>query len=114
MAVGYQALLANQPTSTSTGINNTALGTSALQGNTTGSSNIAVGKSAGVNLTTGNSNIAIGNLGVAGESTTIRIGTPGTQTDTYLTGVIHGNGSGLTGISGGGGKSWVAVAGTTQ
>ena len=36
---------------------------------------------------------------MAGESNTIRIGTPGTQTDTYLAGIIHGDGSGLTGIA---------------
>jgi len=41
--------------------------------------------SAGVNLTTGNNNIDIDNLGVAGESNTIRIGTQ--QTTTFIKGI---------------------------
>lgn len=86
-------------TSNTTGGSNTAVGVSALQLNTTGSNNIAVGSSAGMNLTTGNSNIDIGNQGVAGESGIIRIGTPGTHSDTYLSGVVHGNGSGLTNLT---------------
>jgi hypothetical protein len=36
---------------------------------------------------------------MAGENNTIRIGTPGVQTATYLAGVINGDGSGLTGIN---------------
>ena len=55
--------------------------------NTTGSSNIALGASAGQNLTTGSNNIDIGNAGVAGESNTIRIGTVGTQTNTFIAGI---------------------------
>ena len=94
VAVGFQALYANQPVSTATGINNTALGTGALLNNTTGTNNIAVGYTAGNALTTGDNNIDIGHGGVAGESNIIRIGT--TQTDTWLAGIIHGNGSGLT------------------
>jgi len=57
-----------------TGGFNTASGADALERNTTGSNNIALGSSAGFNLTTGSNNIDIGNLGVAGESDTIRIG----------------------------------------
>jgi hypothetical protein len=53
----------------------------------TGSNNIAVGFEAGINLTTGNNNIEIGNLGVAGESGAIRIGTAGTQTTTFIAGI---------------------------
>ncbi len=98
--------------SNTTGTGNAAVGWSALANNTTGFGNIALGRRAGQNLTTGNNNIVIGNEGVAGEANTIRIGTPGTQTDTYLTGVVHGDGSGLTGV--GGGLSWVSIAGTTQ
>jgi hypothetical protein len=45
-----------------------------------------LGDSAGFN-TTGRNNIDIGNAGVADESNTIRIGTVGTQTDTYIAGV---------------------------
>ena len=76
---------------------NTAIGGSALYNNTKGSNNIAMGYRAGYNLTTGSSNIDIGNLGVAGESNTIRIGT--SQTNTVIAGVISGNGGGLTNLA---------------
>jgi uncharacterized coiled-coil protein SlyX len=69
------------------GINNTALGADALYGNTTGSTNIGIGFAAGFSLTTGSNNIDIGNLGVAAESNTIRIGTAGTQTATFIAGI---------------------------
>lgn len=82
---GCQALANNG------GSNNTATGAFALRGNSgngsgntadgyraltnnSGSENIALGDSAGIRLTNGNSNIDIGNLGIAGESNTIRIG----------------------------------------
>jgi Chaperone of endosialidase len=98
-AVGGAALRNN-----TTGAQNTAIGGEALLSNTTGNNNIGVGMSAGYNLTTGNNNIAmglnagsklttgnddidIGNQGVAGESGTIRIGTTGTQTATYIAGI---------------------------
>jgi len=97
-AVGTDALVYND-----SGVSNTAVGLSALGANTTGSGNIAIGNGAlgsntgggqylaigfvaGVNLTTGNFNIDINNLGVAGESGTIRIGTAD-QTATYLAGI---------------------------
>ena len=88
-ATGTDALFSN------TGSGNMAIGFNALSSNTTGGNNIALGQSAGANLTTGNSNIDIGNEGVAGESDTIRIGTVGTQTATYIAGIreaplIHG------------------------
>ena len=70
-----------------TGFNNTATGVNALYDNTSGSNNIALGFAAGTNLTIGGNNIDIGNYGVAGESNTIRIGTSGTQTATYLAGI---------------------------
>ena len=91
-AVGTGALLFNVD-----GADNTAIGWSALEQNN-GSANIAVGEKAGLNLTTGANNIDIGSPGVAGESDIIRIGDGTTQTDTYLTGVIHGDGSGLSDI----------------
>ena len=72
-----------------------------------------MGNNAGPSLTTGNNNIAIGTTGVAGEAGIIRIGTPGTQTDTYLTGIIHGNGSGLTGITGASLASGLTLGGPT-
>jgi hypothetical protein len=84
-ATGFDALQHN-----TTGIQNTALGEDALRFNTTGNQNIAVGVEAGENLTAGNNNIDIGNQGVASESNTIRIGTQGTQTATYIAGVSGG------------------------
>ena len=82
-ATGRGALRGN-----TTGDSNTATGRGALNMNTTGSSNIALGYLAGTNLTTGDNNIDIGNLGVAAdESNTIRIGTQGTQTKTFIAGI---------------------------
>jgi trimeric autotransporter adhesin len=81
-AAGNYALFKN-----TSGFNNTANGVNALYYNTTGSNNIALGFSAGVNLTTGSNNIDIGNYGVAGEANTIRIGTVGTQTATFIAGI---------------------------
>jgi hypothetical protein len=46
-----------------------------------------LGDSAGWDLTTGDFNIYIGNRGVAAESNTIRIGTVGTQTRTFIAGI---------------------------
>jgi hypothetical protein len=83
-ATGYSALDGN-----TTGYNNTALGVSALRSNSTGNNNIAVGYEAGSNLTTGDNNIDIGHLGVAGESSTIRIGTDVLHSTTYLAGDVY-------------------------
>ena len=80
--MGVAALSAN-----TTGGNNSANGFQALQSNTTGSNNIALGSLAGANFTTGSNNIDIGNPGVAAESNTIRIGTGGTQTVTFIAGI---------------------------
>jgi hypothetical protein len=98
IAIGSQALIGN-----STGGGNTAVGYFALYHNasgirnialgfnaghlTTGSDNIALGADAGKNRTTGDYNIDIGNQGVAAEGNTIRIGTQGTQTATYIAGI---------------------------
>lgn len=71
----------------STGVHNTASGASALFANTSGNNNIALGWEAGDNLTTGNHNIDIGSQGVAGEDSTIRLGTEGRQTTTFIAGV---------------------------
>jgi hypothetical protein len=98
-ADGYQALYSN-----STGFNNNAAGAvalysntignyneasghAALFSNTTGSYNVAVGYAAGYNQTTGSNNIYISHRGVAGESGVTRIGTPDTQTETYIAGI---------------------------
>src|SRR5262249_39742577 len=80
-AIGFGA------SSNTTGSGNTAIGANALGSNTTGTNNIILGFNAGVNLTTGSSNIDIGNAGVAAESKTIRIGTTGTQTRTFIAGI---------------------------
>jgi Chaperone of endosialidase len=80
-AEGGDALALN-----TTGIHNTAIGRAALLTNTSGSNNIALGNGAGLSLTTGDDNIDIGNLGVTGESDTIRIGNMG-HTATYLAGI---------------------------
>jgi Chaperone of endosialidase len=80
-ASGHGALYRNK-----TGSNNTADGQNALR-NTTGNSNIAIGSYAGFNLTTGSNNIDIFDRGVAGDANTIRIGTQGTQTTTFIAGI---------------------------
>jgi hypothetical protein len=46
-----------------------------------------LGFNAGKNITTGSDNIDIGNVGIAGESNTIRIGAVGTQTNTFIAGI---------------------------
>jgi len=89
VALGFQALGDNQ-----TGANNTACGTSALIGNTTGSNNIAIGGNAGKNLTTGSNDIDVFDPGVAGDANTIRLGTVGTQSQTFIAGV---SGTAVTG-----------------
>jgi hypothetical protein len=81
IATGIDALHHN-----TIGNGNTATGGQALLSNTTGNGNIALGFNAGLNLTTGDNNIDIGNVGVAGESGTIRIG-GANQTATYVAGI---------------------------
>jgi hypothetical protein len=73
-----------------TGSNNVFSGTGAGTNNTTGSNNIFLGFSAGGLNKTGSNNITIGNKGSSGDANTIRIGTQGTQTATYIAG-IYGN-----------------------
>jgi hypothetical protein len=82
-ATGEGALFSN-----TTADDNTAMGASAL-GHSKGSFNIGIGSGAGLNLTTGDNNIDIFDPGVAGESNTIRIGTQGTQTDTFIAGIYQ-------------------------
>ena len=77
------------------GDTNTAVGFGALLNSSRASNNIALGAAAGSNLTFGGNNIDVGNTGVAGENKTIRIGTTGTQTATFIAGI-----SGAT-VSGG-------------
>jgi hypothetical protein len=89
VASGYQTLYFN-----TTGYQNTADGDAALSLNTTGNNNIALGYGAGGSLTTGSNNIDIGNLGNREEGNTIRIGTEGTQTATYIAGISGATASG--------------------
>jgi len=70
-----------------TGGHNTAVGRDALFNNTVGSFNIGIGYIGGFNLTDGDLNIDIGNSGVAGEANTIRIGTEGNHSRTFIAAV---------------------------
>jgi trimeric autotransporter adhesin len=81
LASGVNALGTN-----TTGNQNLADGTNALE-NSTGSSNIGLGFQAGQNLTTGSNDVDIANLGKAGESKVMRLGTKGDQRKTFLAGV---------------------------
>jgi hypothetical protein len=92
-ANGVGALLGNH-----TGSHNTAIGRSALRDNTSGNGNIAVGASAGANITTGRHNIDIGSPGGSGEANTIRIGTKGTQTATFIAGISGATVAGGVGV----------------
>ena len=83
--IGFVALEAN-----TTGNSNTAVGANALR-NATGSDNIALGEGAGVAVLAGNNNIEIGNGGANADDNTIRIGLEGTQTQTFIAGIL-GNG----------------------
>ena len=98
-AIGSQALQSNTTgdwntaiggsytlVSNTTGTDNTAVGTSALFANTTGSRNIAVGSGAGQNIDGNSDNIDIGNQGVAGDASTIRIGSVA-QNATFIAGI---------------------------
>jgi len=89
-AIGAQAINYNV-----SGDYNVAVGYNALEylgsvGGAGGDNDIAFGYNSGTALTGNESgDIDIGNVGVLGENNIIRIGTPGTQTDTYLTGIVH-------------------------
>jgi hypothetical protein len=80
-AVGVFALFNN-----SRGSRNVAVGAESLKRNT-GSDNIGVGYEAGMNVGAGSNTICIGHPGVTGDNKTIRIGTIGTQTNTFIAGV---------------------------
>jgi hypothetical protein len=87
-AQGNSALFNN-----STGKRNVAVGINALFDNTVGYSNTAIGAYAGRRIT-GNDNIAVANIGVAGESQTMRLGTQGSAgvinsgvTRTFIAGI---------------------------
>ena len=80
VAEGFKSLYANTK-----GDENVAIGQQALAANTTRVLNVAIGANAGSNLTTGAGNVDIANAGVAGESTTIRIGDG--QNATFVDGI---------------------------
>lgn len=72
------------------GSDNTALGSGSGGGNLTGTDNVYIGKSSGASHNGAEtSNIIISSNGVSGDSTKIRIGTSGTHTNTFISG-IHG------------------------
>jgi hypothetical protein len=91
-ANGFYALANN-----TNGSFNVADGGEALFSATSGTNNIALGYKAGYNISTGSSNIDIGNQGLSTDTNIIRIGS--TQSQTYLAGVITGNGAGLTNLN---------------
>jgi hypothetical protein len=80
-ALGYNALLNN-----ATGNNNTAIGAGSLL-NSTGSNNVAFGSQAGSNILSGSNNIDISSLGSSSDSGVVRVGTPGTQTKIFISGI---------------------------
>jgi hypothetical protein len=99
-AIGYNALVDNNSgggntaigegalRSNTTGGGNTASGANALYSNTTASNNIAIGNGAASSVSGSNgNNIHIGSVGAPGDSNTIRVGTQGTQTSTYIAGI---------------------------
>ncbi len=91
-ANGYEALYSG-----GTGGSNVADGALALYSSVTGGNNIALGHQAGYYITSGSSNIDIGNPGLPTDTNLIRIGTG--QTQTFIAGVINGNGAGLTNLN---------------
>jgi trimeric autotransporter adhesin len=96
-AFGFRALLSHTTSNgnsafggealegSTTGVANSAFGWQALQQLGTGDDNIAIGNGAGFNLTSGSADIYIGNIGVATESSTIRIGAG--QTAAFMAGI---------------------------
>ncbi len=70
----------------STGFRNTAIGVESLK-KVNGSDNTGLGYEAGMNIDTGSFTICIGNPGVSGDTNTIRIGTTGVQTATFIAGI---------------------------
>ena len=109
LAIGVGALRNATTASNNTAVGNRALGNATGDGNvaigsdvllnSTGSENIAIGRLAGGANPTGSNNIYIDSPGAGADQGTIRIGKDGTHTATYLSGMVHGDGSGLTGVT---------------
>jgi hypothetical protein len=94
-ASGYLALSA-----LTNGVQNTVTGSSALAALTGGSNNTVLGYLAGNNYGGQESgNILVGSPGVGGDNNTIRIGS--SQSQTFIAGMINGNGGGLTNVPAG-------------
>jgi hypothetical protein len=102
-ASGFDALYSNKNGSqntaygenalyTATANFNTAIGYDSLYKNKTGRYNVALGWKAGFAVTTGDNNIDIDNQGEASDGDTIRIGTQGTQTQTFIAGIYENPG----------------------
>ena len=106
-AIGQNALLTNK-----TGMENTAIGVGALS-NSTGGNNIALGYQAAENVTTTSNNIDIGNLGSAGDSGVIRIGTTFAQTTAYMAGIYNSTISGSPVVVNSNGQLGVGPAGVS-
>jgi hypothetical protein len=77
VAIGYEALYNNQPTSPASGANNTAIGTYALYANVTGSRNIAIGSGADVGAANLTNAIAIGHNAIVSSSNSLVLGGTG-------------------------------------
>ncbi len=85
IAIGYQAMLFNQPTSISNGINNTAIGNNALTTNITGANNTAIGYNADVSSNNLTNATAIGYNAKVAASNSLVLG--GTGTDAVNVGI---------------------------
>ncbi len=68
IAIGHEALYNNQPTSTSNGIRNIAIGILASRSNTTGTNNVAIGQQVLRYNETGSNNIGLGIYALANSS----------------------------------------------
>ena len=93
VAVGFNALLNNQPASIANGIKNTAVGTHSLEANTQGFQNTSLGANSLVNNTTGSYNTAIGyntgpNAANLDNTTCIGIDATATATDMVRVGNV--------------------------
>jgi hypothetical protein len=94
IALGYQTMFQS-----TTGSNNIAIGQAALGYLTAGINNVVLGPSAGSTYTsTESSNLLLYSLGVIGDNRIIRIGNPAIHLNTYIAGILNGNGFGFTNL----------------
>ncbi|MCS7074130.1 MAG: tail fiber domain-containing protein, partial [Bacteroidia bacterium] len=114
IAIGFNALQNNQPTTTTNGNFNLAIGSSAPQTNTTGFNNVAIGNNALLSNTTGSSNTAIGSgadVGATGLTNATAIGANATVTASNS--LVLGNGANV-GIGNSAPTYNLSVNGTVQ